>query len=51
MKVAQLNLAAEKSTAENEKNALLEEKAAAEKAAAEKAAAEAAYRAQQERTA
>ena len=42
-KVAQLNLAAEKSTAENEKNALLEEKAAAEKAAAE-----AAYRAQQE---
>lgn len=48
MKVAQLNLAAEKSTAENEKNALLEEKAAAEKAAAEKAAAEAAYRAQQE---
>lgn len=48
LKVAQLNLAAEKSTAENEKNALLEEKAAAEKAAAEKAAAEAAYRAQQE---
>ena len=43
LKVAQLNLAAEKSTAENEKNALLEEKAAAEKAAAE-----AAYRAQQE---
>ena len=48
LKVAQLNLAAEKSTAENEKNALLEEKAAAVKAAAEKAAAEAAYRAQQE---
>lgn len=48
LKVAQLNLAAEKSTAENEKNALLAEKAAAEKAAAEKAAAEAAYRAQQE---
>ena len=48
LKVAQLNLAAEKSTAENEKNALLEEKAAAEKAAAEKAAAEVAYRAQQE---
>ena len=48
LKVAQLNLAAEKSTAENEKNALLEEKAAAEKAAAEAAAAEAAYRAQQE---
>lgn len=48
LKVAQLNLAAEKSTAENDKNALLAEKAAAEKAAAEKAAAEAAYRAQQE---
>ena len=37
LKVAQLNLAAEKSTAENEKNALLAEKAAAEKAAAEAA--------------
>ena len=48
LKVAQLNLAAEKSTAENEKNSLLAEKAAAEKAAAEAAAAEAAYRAQQE---
>ena len=48
LKVAQLNLAAEKSTAENEKNALLAEKAAAEKAAADAAAAEAAYRAQQE---
>ena len=48
LKVAQLNLAAEKSTAENEKNALLAEKAAAENAAAEAAAAEAAYRAQQE---
>ena len=48
LKVAQLNLAAEKSTAENEKNALLAEKAAAEKAAAEAAAAESAYRAQQE---
>ena len=48
LKVAQLNLAAEKSTAENEKNALLAEKAAAEKAAAEAAAAQAAYRAQQE---
>lgn len=48
LKVAQLNLAAEKSTAENDKNALLAEKAAAEKAAAEAAAAEAAYRAQQE---
>lgn len=48
LKVAQLNLAAEKSTAENDKNALLAEKVAAEKAAAEAAAAEAAYRAQQE---
>ena len=48
LKVAQLNLAAEKTTAENGKNALLAEKAAAEKAAAEAAAAEAAYRAQQE---
>ena len=34
LKVAQLNLAAEKATAENEKNSLLEQKAAAEKAAA-----------------
>ena len=33
LKVAQLNLAAEKSTAENEKNALLQQKAEAEKAA------------------
>jgi len=41
LKVAQLNLAAEKSTAENEKNA------EAEKAAAAAAAAEAAYRAKQ----
>ena len=41
LKVAQLNLAAEKSTAENEKNALLQQKAEAEKAAA------AAYRAKQ----
>ena len=47
LKVAQLNLAAEKSTAENEKNSLLEEKAEAEKAAAAAAAAEAAYRAKQ----
>ena len=47
LKVAQLNLAAEKSTAENEKNALLQQKAEAEKAAAEAAAAEAAYRAKQ----
>ena len=46
LKVAQLNLAAEKSTAENEKNALLQQKAEAEKAAA--AAAEAAYRAKQQ---
>ena len=48
LKVAQLNLAAEKSTAENEKNALLQQKAEAEKAAAEAAAAEAAYRAKQQ---
>ncbi len=48
LKVAQLNLAAEKTTAENEKNSLLEQKAAAEKAAAEAAAAEAAYKNQQQ---
>ena len=47
LKVAQLNLAAEKSTAENEKNALLQQKAEAEKAAAAAASAEAAYRAKQ----
>lgn len=47
LKVAQLNLAAEKSSAENEKSALLQQKAEAEKAAAEAAAAEAAYRAKQ----
>ena len=47
LKVAQLNLAAEKSTAENEKNTLLQQKAEAEKAAAAAAAAEAAYRAKQ----
>ena len=47
LKVAQLNLAAEKSTAENEKNGLLQQKAEAEKAAAAAAAAEAAYRAKQ----
>lgn len=47
LKVAQLNLATEKSTAENEKNALLQQKAEAEKAAAAAAAAEAAYRAKQ----
>ena len=45
--MAQLNLAAEKSSAENEKNALLQQKAEAEKAAAAAAAAEAAYRAKQ----
>ena len=48
LKVAQLNLAAEKSTAENEKNALLQQKAEAEKVAAAVAAAEAAYRAKQQ---
>ena len=48
LEAAQLSLAVEKSSAENEKNALLAEKAAAEKAAAEAAAAEAAYRAKQE---
>ena len=48
LKVAQLNLAAEKASAENEKNSLLEQKAAAEKAAAEAAAAEAAYKNQQQ---
>ena len=48
LKVAQLNLADEKATAENEKNSLLEQKAAAEKAAAEAAAAEAAYKNQQQ---
>ena len=47
LKVAQLNLAAEKSSAENEKNALLQQKAEAEKAAVAAAAAEAAYRAKQ----
>ena len=47
LKVAQLNLAAEKSSAENEKNALLQQKAEAEKAAAAAAAAEASYRAKQ----
>ena len=51
LKVAQLNLAAEKSTAENEKNALLQQKAEAEKAAAAAAAAEAAYRAKQKESA
>ena len=48
LKAAQTSLAAEKATAENEKNSLLEEKVAAEKAAAEAAAREAAYKAEQE---
>ena len=48
LKAAQTSIAAEKATAENEKNSLLEEKAAAEKAAAEAAAREAAYKAEQE---
>ena len=47
LKVAQINLAAEKASAEGEKNALLEQKAAAQKAAEAAAAAEAAYRSQQ----
>lgn len=47
LKVAQLNLAAEKATAEGEKNRLLEEKAAAEAAAAAAAAQQAAYAQQQ----
>ncbi|MDQ0222107.1 peptidoglycan hydrolase PcsB [Streptococcus moroccensis] len=48
LEVAKLNLAAELSTAENEKQSLLEQKAAAEAAAAKAAAEEAAYRAAQE---
>ena len=47
LKVAELNLAAEKATAENEKTSLLEQKAAAAAEAKAAAAAEAAYRAQQ----
>lgn len=47
LKVAQLNLAAEKATAEGEKSRLLEEKAAAEAAAAAAAAQQAAYAQQQ----
>ena len=47
LKVAQVNLAAEKASAEGEKNSLLEQKAAAQKAAEAAAAAEAAYRSQQ----
>lgn len=47
LKVAQINLATEKASAEGEKNSLLEQKAAAQKAAEAAAAAEAAYRSQQ----
>ena len=47
LKAAQLNLAAEKATAEGEKNSLLAQKAAAQKAAEEAAAQEASYKAQQ----
>ena len=47
LKVAQINLAAEKASAEGEKNSLLEQKAAAQKAAEAAAVAEAAYRSQQ----
>ena len=47
LKVAELNLAAEKATAENEKASLLEQKAAAEAEAKAAAEAEAAYKAKQ----
>lgn len=47
LQVAQLNLAAEKATAEEEKGALLAQKAAAEEAARQAAARQAAYEAQQ----
>lgn len=47
LKVAELNLAAEKATAENEKTSLLEKKAAAEAEAKAAAEAEAAYKAKQ----
>ena len=47
LKVAQLNLAAEKATAEDEKSALLAEKSAAEEAARQAAARQAEYEAQQ----
>ena len=47
LKVAELNLAAEKATAENEKTSLLEQKAAAEAEAKAAAEAEAAYKAKQ----
>ena len=49
LKVAELNLAAEKATAEGEKASLLEKKAAAEAEAKAAAEAEAAYKAQQAR--
>ena len=48
LEAAKLSLAAEKAAAQDEKNTLLEQKAAAEKAAAEAAAREAAYKAEQE---
>ncbi|HFI0791385.1 TPA: peptidoglycan hydrolase PcsB [Streptococcus suis] len=47
LQVAQLNLAAEKATAEDEKNSLLEKKAVAEEAARQAAARQAEYAAQQ----
>ena len=47
LKVAELNFAAEKATAENEKTSLLEQKAAAEAEAKAAAEAEAAYKARQ----
>lgn len=47
LQVAQLNLAAQKATAEDEKNSLLEQKAAAEEAARQAAARQAEYEAQQ----
>lgn len=47
LKAAQLSLAAEKATAEDQKAALLEQKAAAEEAARQAAAQQAAYQAQQ----
>ncbi len=47
LQVAQLNLAAEKATAEDEKNSLLERKAVAEEAARQAAARQAEYAAQQ----
>lgn len=51
LKVAQINLAAQKSTVESEKNTLLEQKAAAEAEAKAAAAAQAAYQAQQQQLA